>query len=73
VAVSGRVAGDEGRVALVVERYAGRRWMRVARATARLAAGRFARVFRGLRSGRYRVHVRTSDAAAPPSYEAFRV
>jgi F5/8 type C domain/Hypothetical glycosyl hydrolase family 15 len=55
VRVTGRTLAAGGRVRILLQRRAGGRWRHARRATALVRGGRFARSFRGLRRGRYRV------------------
>lgn len=64
---TGRVArftlGERAKVTLTVERRKGRRWVRVARITKRLAPGRRAVTFPKLARGSYRLKLQAVDAA----------
>jgi hypothetical protein len=73
VHVSGRAAVTRGAVRLMLQRHSGGRWRNVAAASARLRAGRFARSFRALRPGRYRVRAAAHRHLAAPVYRAFRL
>jgi hypothetical protein len=57
VTVTGTMAPAQPAVTVVLERRAGRRWVRTQRKRVALANGGFAASFRPLRQGRYRVSV----------------
>jgi hypothetical protein len=73
VHVSGRAAATHGTVRLMLQRYGDGRWRNVVEASARLRSGSFARSFRALRRGRYRVRAIAHRGRAAPAYRAFRV